>query len=79
MSFEFDIKAIIAKATEEYEAIATIVPVKPSKEDGTTRGFELDFILSEQKAERKQLWDKLYEVSPLLYICVNVYKLINKK
>ncbi|GAA5797529.1 hypothetical protein HPULCUR_002917 [Helicostylum pulchrum] len=62
MSFEFDIKAIIAKATEEYEAIATIVPVKPSKEDGTTRGFELDFILSEQEAERKQLWDKLYEL-----------------
>ncbi|KAI9269493.1 hypothetical protein EDC94DRAFT_371799 [Helicostylum pulchrum] len=62
MSFEFDIKAIIAKATEEYEAIATTVPVKPSKEDGTTRGFELDFILSEQEAERKQLWDKLYEL-----------------
>ncbi|GAA5807451.1 hypothetical protein MFLAVUS_000812 [Mucor flavus] len=62
MSFEFDIKALIAKATEEYEVIATNVPVKPSKEDGTTRSFELDFILSEQKAERKQLWDKLYEL-----------------
>lgn len=70
MSFEFDIKALIAKATEEYEVIATNVPVKPSKEDGTTRSFELDFILSEQKAERKQLWDKLYEVGSLFYMCV---------
>ncbi|KAG2232484.1 hypothetical protein INT48_007397 [Thamnidium elegans] len=62
MSFEFDIKALIAKATKEYEVIATNVPMKSSKEDGTTRGFELDFILSEQETERKQLWDKLYEL-----------------
>jgi hypothetical protein len=63
-SLEFNLKALIAKATEEYTNIATKDPVVASEDDETARGAELDRILEEQEKERKELWDQLYAVSP---------------
>lgn len=62
MSFGFDLKALISKATKEYTTVAKNDPIISSTDDNTSRGDELDFILSQQAAERKALWDKLYNV-----------------
>lgn len=61
-TLEFNLKALIAKATEEYTAIATKDPVIASEDDDTTRGEELDRLLAKQELERKELWDQLYAV-----------------
>jgi hypothetical protein len=74
---EFNLKALIAKATEEYTNIATKDPVIASEDDDTARGDELDQILAQQENERKELWDQLYAVSfcfkiiePLAYLSI---------
>lgn len=67
MSFEFSLKALISKATEEYNVIAKNDPVVQSTDDGTSRGDELNLILSQQATERKELWDKLYSVNYFFY------------
>jgi hypothetical protein len=60
--FEKSLLGIIAKATKDYETVAKSDPIVKSTEDGTVRGDMLDVILAEQRNERKELWDKLYQV-----------------
>lgn len=60
--FENLVKSIIEKATDEYVEIATNDPVVVSEEDGSPRGELLDAILAQQEQERKELYNRLYEV-----------------
>ncbi|KAI9480766.1 MAG: hypothetical protein EXX96DRAFT_617739 [Benjaminiella poitrasii] len=60
--FEKALANVIAQATNEYEVIAKNDPKVNSSEDGSLRGEFLDLILRSQQTERKQLWDKLYEL-----------------
>lgn len=53
---------IIAQATQDYKDIATNDPVVQSSDDSTARGEHLDRILRAQQMEKKELWDKLYNV-----------------
>jgi hypothetical protein len=61
--FEKSLLDIIAKATEEYETVAKSDPIVKSTENGTVRGDILDIILEQQRTQRKELWDKLYQVN----------------
>ena len=60
--FERALQSIIAQATKNYKEIATNDPVVQSSDDRTARGEQLDRILKAQQIEKKQLWDKLYQV-----------------
>ncbi|KAG1115002.1 hypothetical protein G6F42_014052 [Rhizopus arrhizus] len=53
---------IIAQATQDYKDIATNDPVVQSSDDNTARGEHLDRILRAQQMEKKELWDKLYNL-----------------
>jgi hypothetical protein len=59
---ESELKTIIANTTQEYADIAARDPTVKSSDDGTIRGDDLDALLSQQEAERKALWDRLYQV-----------------
>ncbi|KAI9339464.1 hypothetical protein BD770DRAFT_331047 [Pilaira anomala] len=60
--FENLVKGIIEKATDEYVEIASNDPVVVSEEDGSPRGELLDTILAQQEQERKELYNRLYEL-----------------
>ncbi|KAI9255490.1 hypothetical protein BY458DRAFT_442227 [Sporodiniella umbellata] len=62
MSFVNQLEALIAKATNEYDRIATSEPIISSKEDGTDRGHLLDEVIQQQHTEKKKLWSKLYKL-----------------
>ncbi|KAK4512238.1 uncharacterized protein ATC70_002934 [Mucor velutinosus] len=53
---------IITQATQDYKDIATNDPVVQSSDDNTAKGDHLDRILRAQQLEKKELWDKLYQL-----------------
>jgi hypothetical protein len=67
---------LISKATKEYENVAKNDPVIESIDDNTTRGDVLDVIIDTQTQEKRELWDKLYQVNVLNFISSFVFNCI---